>query len=153
MQILDRIKRCNGCSACIVGCKERCMKMIPDEKGNKYPFIEEGGCNRCNNCVLYCPEFMPLTALPSFDSFYIGDNRRYYDRDMPRVYREIMRQINSNQQASFVGTMCQIAGLISLMGDRLSPHLHLAALWCDVDDPARPECAICQYWPNHCAIR
>ena len=36
VQIIERIGQCNGCSACILGCRERAIKMIADENGNKY---------------------------------------------------------------------------------------------------------------------
>ena len=43
MQITDRIKNCNGCGACIVGCREYCMKMEKDADGRMKPVIDENG--------------------------------------------------------------------------------------------------------------
>ena len=45
MQIMDKIKDCNGCSACIVGCKDSAIKM--EYKGEKkFPLINEGACSK-----------------------------------------------------------------------------------------------------------
>lgn len=144
MQILDRIKSCNGCSCCIVGCKEFCIKMKTDENGNKYPEIDENGCNKCNNCLLYCPMFNPV-ELPEFEDFF-EYKEEYYHRDMPKVYRATMRKLKNKEDAEFVGTLCQVAGLKSLLGDKLPEKLKIYPLYCDKDDPKRPECKDCPYW-------
>lgn len=144
MQILDRINSCNGCSACIVGCKEFSIKMVLDENGNKKPVINENGCNKCNNCLLYCPVFNPV-ELPEFEDFY-EYNDEYYQREMPKVYRQTMRTLKEGTATSFAGPLCQIAGLKSLMGDRLSHNLELYPMFCDIDNPVRPECADCKFW-------
>lgn len=147
MQILDRVKNCNGCSACIVGCKEMAIKMQEDEEGRKYPVINEDACSKCNNCVLYCPIFNPV-ELPEFTDFYKYDEE-YYKRPMPEVYRETMRTLKKGEAVHFVGTLCQIAGLKSLMGDRLDHNLKLYPLYCDMDNPKRPECAVCPFWEKY----
>ncbi len=144
MQILDRVKGCNGCEACIVGCKYACIKMTRDEKGHKRPMINEDGCQKCNNCILYCPVFNPV-ELPQFTEFF-EDKEEYYERDMAKVYRETMRKIKSGTTTEFVGTLCQIAALKSLMGDKLSHDLRLFPLYCDPEKPKRPECASCPFY-------
>ena len=40
MQLTDRVKNCNGCEACIVGCKYVCVKMN-EKDGRKLPEIDE----------------------------------------------------------------------------------------------------------------
>lgn len=142
MQITDRIKNCNGCSACIVGCKESAIKMVDFETG-KFPVINEGVCSKCNNCVLYCPLYMPVD-LPEFEEFYEYDEE-FYLRDMPKVYRKTMRDLKDGKPVAFVGTLCQIAGLKSLMGDRLHENLTLKVLYCDQDTPKRDECKSCRF--------
>ena len=144
MQITDRVKNCNGCSACIVGCKYSAIKMVTGEDGRKYPVIDENGCNKCNNCLLYCPLYNPVT-LPQFDEFYEYDDE-YYERDMPKVYRATKRSIKNGVTTDFTGTLCQIAGLKSLMGDKLSHDLRLYPLFCDRENPRRPECKDCIFW-------
>ena len=43
MQLVDRIQDCNGCGACVVACKYRCVKMKKDENGNNRPVVNETG--------------------------------------------------------------------------------------------------------------
>lgn len=143
MQLTDRIKDCNGCSACIVGCKELCIKMQPDEKGFLKPVINEDVCTKCNNCLLYCPLFMPVD-LPDPEKFYEYKDE-YYERDMPKIYRKTLRDSKTEKPTEFAGTLCQIAGLKSSMGDRLRENLILYSLYCDPDKPKRPECVNCQF--------
>lgn len=144
VQIIERIGQCNGCSACILGCRERAIKMIADENGNKYPRIEEDACSKCNNCVLYCPEFNPV-ELPEYEKFYEYDDR-YYTRDMPPIYRDTLRKVRNGEHVEFVGTLCQVAGLKSVMGDSLPSSVAVSPLYCDSKDPKRPECVSCRYW-------
>lgn len=144
MQILDRVKNCNGCEACTVGCKYACIKIERDENGHKKPVINEDGCQKCNNCILYCPVYNPV-ELPEFESFYEYQDE-YYERDMAKVYRETMRSLKSGTTTEFAGTLCQIAGLKSLMGDKLSHDLRILPLYCDPDEPKRPECADCSFY-------
>ena len=143
MQLTDRVKNCNGCEACVVGCKYNCVKMEYDDQHRKYPVINEDGCTKCNNCFLYCPLYNPLT-LPEFEEFY-EYKEEFYERDMAAVYREITRTIKSGSGAEFVGTLCQIAALKSLMGDRLPQQLRIYPLYCDPQMPRRPECGGCPF--------
>lgn len=145
MQIMDRVPNCNGCSACVVGCKLRTIKMKENENGYKYPEIEEGGCDKCNNCVLYCPLYFNTPELPHFEHYYEYDDK-YYKRDMPKVYRETMRQAKAGKHVEFIGTLCQIAGLKSLLGDKLVPNIILLPLACGPNEPGRPECKTCPFW-------
>ena len=144
MQITEKVRNCNGCSACIVGCRYSCIHMVEDENGYKQPLIDENGCSKCNNCVLYCPLYMPV-ELPLFETYYEYDEQ-YYHRDMPKVYRETIRAARAGNHIQFVGTLCQIAGLKSLMGDKLPPNVQVAPLYCDPEDPKRPECVGCTFW-------
>lgn len=144
MQLKNDIKNCNGCGACVVGCKDRCVKIIEDEKGFKYPTVNEDGCNRCNNCKLYCPIYNPVD-MPEIDQFYEYSDD-FYNRDMPAVYRQTMRGLKAGETVEFSGTLCQIAALISLMGNKVSPRLKLYPLHCDMDNPKRPECNNCIFY-------
>ncbi|MFR7991274.1 MAG: hypothetical protein ACLU5F_11835, partial [Anaerovoracaceae bacterium] len=69
MQLTDIVKNCNGCEACVVGCKHACVKIHTDESGKKFPVKNEDGCQKCNNCVLYCPIYNPV-ELPDFEQFF-----------------------------------------------------------------------------------
>lgn len=143
MQLIDKIPSCNGCSACVVGCKISCVKMKDNEDSYKYPEINEDGCTKCNNCFLYCPLYNPVD-LPEFNDFFEYDEK-YYNRDMPAVYRKTMRQAREGH-ADFVGPLCQVAGLMSLMGNKLDESIKIYPLYCDVENPRRPECLKCQFW-------
>ncbi|MEG1164300.1 MAG: 4Fe-4S dicluster domain-containing protein [Anaerovoracaceae bacterium] len=144
MQITDTVKNCNGCEACVVGCKYTCIKMEKNEDGTKYPVVNENGCQKCNACKLFCPIYNPV-ELPEFEDFF-EYKEEFYNRDMAAVYRETKRSLKSNQRTEFVGTLCQIAALKSLMGDKLSHHLVLFPLHCDKDNPKREECKTCIFY-------
>lgn len=47
--------RCNGCSACYAVCPNKCIKMIADEDGFLYPYVEEDKCIKCGLCEKTCP--------------------------------------------------------------------------------------------------
>ena len=144
MQMYERIPGCNGCGACVLGCNRRfCIKMVRDENGRWLPRIDENSCDRCNNCYLYCPLYNPV-KLPSFSQYYEYDDE-YYDRDMPPIYRAVLRQSKQGQVTDFAGTLCQIAGLKSVMGDKLRPNVRIYPIHCDPDHPRRPECVACPF--------
>jgi Fe-S-cluster-containing hydrogenase component 2 len=118
--------------------------MEENQHGIKYPVVNEDGCSKCNSCLLYCPQFNPV-SLPEFEDFY-EYQEEYGDRDMAAVYRETKRQVKAGVATPFVGTLCQIAALKSLMGDRLSDLLKIYPMYCDPEKPKRPECVDCQYY-------
>ena len=141
MQLTDRVKNCNGCSACVVGCKYVCVKMEdrPEGRGSKkQPVVNENGCNRCNACVLFCPLFNPV-QLPDFEQYY-EFSEEYGERDMPAIYRKTMRDVKAGQHVEFAGTLCEIAALKSLFGDKLYPNLILKPLYCDNEKRANEPC-------------
>lgn len=143
MQLTDRVENCNGCEACMLGCKHACIKIHRNEQGSKVPVINEDGCQKCNNCFLYCPIYNPV-ELPDFDEYYEYKDE-YYERDMAKVYRETIRKIKAGETTEFIGTLCQIAGLKSVMGDKLSHDLRIFPLYCHPENPRRPECHGCIY--------
>ena len=106
MQLTDRVKNCNGCAACVVGCKYVCVKMEerPDgESCKKQPVIDENGCNKCNACVLFCPLFNPV-ELPEFEQFY-QYSEEFEGRDMPALYRQTMRSVKTRQHTEYKETL------------------------------------------------
>lgn len=144
MQIVDRVKNCNGCGACAVGCKHSCIKM-EGEDGLKRPVLNENGCQKCNACILFCPLYNPV-ELPVFDEYYEAkeDVRK---RDMPATYRQTMRSLKEGNHTEFVGTLCQIAALKSLKGDKIPPNLILYPVYCDEEQrKSNPACAACNFY-------
>ncbi|MBR6472255.1 MAG: hypothetical protein IKS99_00800 [Firmicutes bacterium] len=176
MQLLERVKNCNGCGACVVPCKHNAVKLFDrnseeaaelilkyadkqsaeakaykasgrygsDGPGaKKIAVLNEGACDRCNACVLFCPIFNPV-ELPVFEEWYEYDPA-FDERDMPKLYRETMRKARAGQHTEFVGTLCQIAALKSLNGDKIPQNLILKPLLCSKEkrdsEPCCRECA------------
>ena len=122
------------------------MEERPDETSRKLaPVVNENGCSKCNACVLFCPLFNPV-ELPDFEQFY-EYSEEYGERDMPAVYRKTMRDVKAGQHVEFVGTLCEIAALKSLFGDKLYPNLILKPLFCDDEKRAKePCCRECRFY-------
>ena len=163
MQLLERVKYCNGCAACVVPCKKIAVKMYDRDSeqaqeilekfsetqskdGNKrVAIVQEGACDRCNACVLFCPIFNPV-ELPAFEEWYEFDEA-YDNREMPKLYRETMRSARSGRHTEFIGTLCEIAALKSLNGDKIPPNLILKPLVCTKEKRDRePACSHCIFY-------
>ncbi len=182
MQLLERVRNCNGCGACVVPCKHNAVKLYNrngDEAqellakttnkqtaeakefeasgkyGNvrgslesgakKIAIVNEGACDRCNACVLFCPIFNPV-ELPEFDEWFEYDPA-FDERDMPKLYRETMRKARAGQHTEFVGTLCQIAALKSLNGDKIPQNLILKPLLCTKEkQESEPCCSECRFY-------
>ncbi|MBR5229972.1 MAG: 4Fe-4S dicluster domain-containing protein [Firmicutes bacterium] len=147
MQLTDIIKNCNGCSACLVACKLAALKMEGTEEGRikKRPVKNEGRCNKCNACVLYCPLYNPVT-MPDFEDYY-RFTEEYEGRNLPEIYRHTMRSVKAGDFTEFVGTLCEIAGLKSLMGDKFRSNLRVYPLYCEEEKRAKdPACQCCVFY-------
>lgn len=163
MQLLERVKHCNGCAACVVPCKHNAVKLFgrdseeakellskhPDkhhpEGKKKVAIVNEGACDRCNACVLFCPIFNPV-ELPEFEDWYEYDPA-FDERDMPKYYRETMRMARAGKHTEFVGTLCQIAALKSLNGDKIPQNLILKPLLCTKEkQDSEPCCSECIFY-------
>ena len=144
MQLTERIKNCNGCEACVVACKSVCVKMETKD-GVKRPVVNEGNCKRCNACTLYCPLYMPVT-MPEFKEFF-ESSEDIRGREMAPLYRATSRQVKSGQYTEFVGTLCQIAAMKSIRGDKNDPNLKFFPIFCDEAQRAsNPACAACMFY-------
>lgn len=146
MQLTDRIKNCNGCGACVVACKYVCVKMKEEEGSSKrLPEVNENGCSKCNACMLYCPLYNPV-ELPDFEEFY-ESQEDIRARDMAPIYRATMRSVKEGRHTEFVGTLCQIAALKSLRGDKLAHNLAIFPVYCDEEQrKSDPACAACGFY-------
>ena len=179
MQLLERVKNCNGCGACVVPCKHNAVKLLDrnsdeakellaihankqteealeleatgsygskNETGRKkVAILNEGACDRCNACVLFCPLFNPV-ELPEFEDWYEYDPA-FDDREMAKYYRETMRMARAGKHTEFVGTLCQIAALKSLNGDNIPNNLILKPLLCTKEkQETEPCCRNCEFY-------
>ena len=96
--------------------------------GCKVPVVNEDGCSKCNACMLYCPLYNPV-ELPDFEEFFESEED-VRKRDMAPLYRATMRKLKDGKNAEFVGTLCQIAALKSLRGDKLGHNLAVFPIYC-----------------------
>lgn len=144
MQLTDRIPNCNGCEACVVGCKYMCVKMT-EKDGGKVPVVNEDGCSKCNACMLYCPLYNPV-ELPDFEEFFESEED-VRKRDMAPLYRATMRKLKDGKNAEFVGTLCQIAALKSLRGDKLGHNLSVFPIYCSEEQrQSSSACMACPFY-------
>lgn len=144
MQLTDRVKNCNGCEACVVGCKYSCVKM-KEENVRKFPVVNEDGCSKCNACILYCPLYNPV-ELPEFEEFF-DSKEDVRKREMAPIYRATMRSLKEGQHTEFVGTLCQIAALKSLRGDKLAHNLAIFPIYCSEEQRKSNEaCMACPFY-------
>ncbi len=138
------VTRCKGCEACIVACKRNCIKVVKDKKDIKHPIVNNDGCYKCNACKMYCPMCFPVD-MKEFTKFYECDED-LYSRDMAKVYRETMRSVREGMRTEFYGTLCQVAALKSLMGDKIPSRLVIYPVECDPKNPARRTCEDCEFY-------
>lgn len=48
-------EECCGCTACYAICPREAIRMVEDEEGFEYPWIDESRCIRCYRCIKVCP--------------------------------------------------------------------------------------------------
>lgn len=54
IRIIDK-QNCCGCSACVQDCPQKCISLEEDEKGFRYPIVNERKCIDCGMCEKVCP--------------------------------------------------------------------------------------------------
>lgn len=52
---IDNKYDCSGCSACVHSCPKKCITMVTDDEGFKYPLVNEEFCIGCGICLKKCP--------------------------------------------------------------------------------------------------
>ena len=59
MIIIEKNQQCCGCSSCEQKCPQKCIRMIEDEQGFLYPYVNEKECIKCGLCKKVCPMINP----------------------------------------------------------------------------------------------
>ena len=52
-------RQCCGCTACMQSCPARCIQMVTDPEGFRYPQADEALCLNCGVCEQVCPILTP----------------------------------------------------------------------------------------------
>lgn len=51
---------CCGCNSCMSGCPKKCIHMVEDKEGFRYPKVDKELCINCDKCVQVCPSVNPI---------------------------------------------------------------------------------------------
>jgi len=73
-QVYNKTKDCSGCRACENICPRNAIKIICDEKGFKYPNINEKDCINCNSCKKVCPMLSEIEKMEQI-KIYASKNK------------------------------------------------------------------------------
>ena len=73
-QTIEQIKRthCTGCGLCAEKCPEKCILMVENAEGFRFPQIDPAKCVECGLCLRLCP------ATDAAAPLYNKSERRYY---------------------------------------------------------------------------
>lgn len=55
MELYSKREECCGCGACLDVCQAHAIRMVRDEEGFDYPYIDSSVCVRCGRCEKVCP--------------------------------------------------------------------------------------------------
>lgn len=71
---IDNKSKCVGCYACYSICPKKCIQMINDNEGFKYPIVDTIRCINCNMCIKVCPMINPQKDI-SLQKTYAAYNK------------------------------------------------------------------------------
>lgn len=76
IEITDK-RKCCGCEACANICPKKCIEMLEDEEGFRYPVVNKKECINCGLCKKVCPIINMATKNDILDSleFYAAYNK------------------------------------------------------------------------------
>lgn len=72
-------KDCSGCGACAQICPQKCINMIPDSGGFKYPSVNTDLCVECGACRKVCP-FISHVSDGMITDIYAAVNKNVENR-------------------------------------------------------------------------
>lgn len=87
---------CSGCSACKNICPRNCITMVEDDKGFKYPKVNNSFCIKCGLCKKVCPII----------------NKTKEDKSLPLAYAAINKNQEIRNESSSGGVFSTIAEYI-----------------------------------------
>ncbi len=61
-------KDCCGCESCAQVCPQKCIEMVADKEGFKYPVIDKSKCVDCHLCEKSCPSLKEMNNATVEDS-------------------------------------------------------------------------------------
>lgn len=67
--MIDNIKRelCTGCNACFNACPKKCIEMVEDDMGFRYPSVNYDNCISCKLCIKTCPSISKPDVSTKFE--------------------------------------------------------------------------------------
>lgn len=63
--------KCTGCTACASECPKKCITMVEDSEGFKYPKVDTEECIHCNLCDKVCPFNECNLPMESIEEAYV----------------------------------------------------------------------------------
>lgn len=66
---------CTGCGACASVCPVKCIKMVEDSEGFRYPVIDKKKCIKCKACEKVCPVINKSSREDNFIEAYASVNK------------------------------------------------------------------------------
>jgi len=98
--------KCFGCHACENICPKKCIKMIADIEGFKYPHIGDA-CINCGLCLKVCPVINSHKNTPNSVLGCVNtDAERLQSSSSGGVFIELARNVISNQGVAYGAAYC-----------------------------------------------
>lgn len=80
--MIEKIKKCTGCTACINICPKAAIQMEADDEGFLYPDINADLCIECNLCDKVCPVLQDNSASDNNLTVYAVKNKDTVAREV-----------------------------------------------------------------------
>ena len=94
MIIIKEKKNCCGCEACINICPKKCIKMVEDDEGFRYPIVDKEKCINCKLCEKVCQ--------------YINKIDLKEKENYPIIYACTQKNINNIKNSTTIGIFYEL---------------------------------------------